>query len=367
MLNDTTLSFIGSGVMGEAMIRGILTQNLIAPEAITASDPLAERVEELHTRYGVRGITDNRQAARDGKILVLSIKPQTVSKVLPEIRAEMASDSLVISIVAGTPIAVIQRDLGVEAVVRAMPNTPAQIGEGITVWTATPAATDAMRKQAQAILGALGEEIYVDDESYLDMATALSGTGPAYVFLFMEALIDAGVHMGFSTRGARAGLSNRRRLGHDRTADGAAPGGAAQPGHLAGRHHRGSALSTGKGRSAHGHFTRRVGGLSTIQDPGGAGKQVNYVIANVVDTMFRIFYILIFVDIMASWLVALKVKLPDFVYQILAAVHTIVTPILAPFRRVIPSIGGLDITPIIALFVLQFAQRFIVSALRGGY
>ena len=94
---------------------------------------------------------------------------------------------------------------------------------------------------------------------------------------------------------------------------------------------------------------------------------MNYVIANVVNTMFQIFYILIFVDIMASWLVALKVKLPDFAYQILAAVHTIVTPILAPFRRVIPSIGGLDITPIIALFVLQFAQRFIVSALRGGF
>ena len=203
MLNDTTLSFIGSGVMGEAMIRGILTQNLIAPEAITASDPLAERVEELHTRYGVKGITDNRQAARDGKILVLSIKPQTVSKVLPEIREEMAPDSLVISIVAGTPIAVIQRDLGVEAVVRAMPNTPGQIGHGMTVWTATPAATDVMHKQAQAILGALGAEIYVNDESYLDMATALSGTGPAYVFLFMEALIDAGVHMGFSRRVAQ--------------------------------------------------------------------------------------------------------------------------------------------------------------------
>jgi YggT family protein len=92
---------------------------------------------------------------------------------------------------------------------------------------------------------------------------------------------------------------------------------------------------------------------------------VNYVIANVINTMFRIFYILIFIDIMASWVVMLNVKLPNFVYSFLAAVHSIVTPVLAPFRRVIPSIGGLDISPIVALFVLQYAQRFIIRALIG--
>jgi pyrroline-5-carboxylate reductase len=189
--------------MGEAMIRGILAQNLIDPEAITASDPLVERVHELHTRYGVTGITDNHLAARTGKIVVLSIKPQTMPKVLPEICSDLAPGALVISIVAGARIAVIQRDLGVEAIVRAMPNTPGQVGHGMTVWTATPAVTEKMRGQSQAILGALGLEHYVNDEDYLDMATALSGTGPAYVFLFMEALIDAGVHLGFSRRVAQ--------------------------------------------------------------------------------------------------------------------------------------------------------------------
>jgi pyrroline-5-carboxylate reductase len=203
MLNNTTLRFIGAGVMGEAMIRGILAQKLIGPEAITASDPLSDRVQELHTRYGVRGVTDNHIAARTGRVVVLSIKPQTVPKVLPEIRDDLAPDSLVISIVAGAPISLIQRELGVDAIVRAMPNMPGQVGHGMTVWTATPAVTEKMHKQSQAILGALGEQHYVDDESYLDMATALSGTGPAYVFLFMEALIDAGVHLGFSRRVAQ--------------------------------------------------------------------------------------------------------------------------------------------------------------------
>ncbi|MBI4769813.1 MAG: pyrroline-5-carboxylate reductase, partial [Chloroflexi bacterium] len=109
-------------------------------------------------------------------------------------------EALVLSIVAGQRIKKISDGLGHRAVVRAMPNTPAQIGEGITVWTASASVSEVQRAQAQAMLGALGQEVYADDEDNLDMATALSGTGPAYVFLFMEAMVDAGVHLGFSRR-----------------------------------------------------------------------------------------------------------------------------------------------------------------------
>jgi pyrroline-5-carboxylate reductase len=200
MLRNTTLSFIGTGAMGEAMIKGILAENLIDPESVMGSDPRVERSQELHGRYGIQVVSDNRAAARYGHIVVLSVKPQTVSKVLPEIRAELEPDALIISIVAGTPISVLRRGLGIPKIVRAMPNTPGQVGKGMTVWTATPEVDDMGRRQAQAILGALGREINVDDEGDLDRATALSGTGPAYVFFFMEALIDAGVHMGFSRR-----------------------------------------------------------------------------------------------------------------------------------------------------------------------
>lgn len=203
MLRDTALSFIGSGTMAEAMIRGILTQKLIDAERINASGPRPERGQELRGRYGVRTSTDNCAAARAGQIIVLSVKPQTLPKVLPEIRAAIDPTDLIISIVAGAPIAMISEGLANDRIVRAMPNTPGQVGHGMTVWTATAAVNETDQRRAQAILGALGKELYVADESYLDMATALSGTGPAYVFLFMEALIDAGVHMGFSRRVAQ--------------------------------------------------------------------------------------------------------------------------------------------------------------------
>lgn len=198
MLEQTKLTFIGSGNMGEAMIKGVLSRGLVAPEYIIASDPREERGQDLAERYGVNVTADNVQAVRSAEVIVLSVKPQVLPVVLKELRGSVRPENLVLSIVAGARIKTVSQGLNHRAVVRSMPNTPAQIGEGITVWTDTPAVTEKQQDQARTLLRALGEEVYVDDESYLDMATALSGTGPAYVFLFMEALIDAGVHLGFS-------------------------------------------------------------------------------------------------------------------------------------------------------------------------
>ena len=200
MFTDTNISFIGSGIMGEAMIRGLVTQNIIAPGSIHAADPLQARLEELHERYGIHVSTNNTEVAEAGHIVVLSVKPQNLVEVMPGIRGHLRRQDLLLSILAGTPIRKLSDGTAHASVVRAMPNTPAQIGQGITVWTSTTEVTDEQRSQAQAILGALGQELYVNDESYLDMATALSGTGPAYIFIFMEALVDAGVHLGFSRR-----------------------------------------------------------------------------------------------------------------------------------------------------------------------
>lgn len=198
MFEDLTIAFIGSGNMGEAMIQGLLKQRMVQPQQIIAVDPRPERLEELATAYGVRTTTDNLEGATKADILVLSVKPQVLDRVLPEVRGGARTCSLVVSIVAGASIRMIADGLANACVVRVMPNTPARIGQGISVWTATDEVPEAQREQARMLLRAFGEEIFVQDEDYLDMATALSGTGPAYVFLFMEAMVDAGVHLGFS-------------------------------------------------------------------------------------------------------------------------------------------------------------------------
>jgi len=202
-LKNSVVAFIGGGVMAEAMINAILSEGLTESGLIIAGDPREERGRELEELYGIRATRDNREAVKEARIVVLSVKPQVMPAVLQELRGLVPPDALVLSIVAGSRIKVIAEGLGHSAVVRAMPNTPAQIGEGMSVWTATASVSEEQRAQAQTILQALGEEVYLEDEDYLDMATALSGTGPAYVFLFMEAMIDAGVHLGFSRRVAQ--------------------------------------------------------------------------------------------------------------------------------------------------------------------
>lgn len=203
MFENNTIAFIGSGMMAEAMIRGLLTLEIVQPQQIIAAGPRPERTQQLIAKHGIRATTNNQEAAEAGDVIVLGIKPQVLAQVTPELRGSLRRQNLLISILAGVPIKQLADGTAHAAVVRAMPNTPAQIGQGMTVWTATPQVSDPQQKQAQTILSALGKEEFVSEENYLDMATALSGSGPGYVFMFMEAMIDAGVHMGFSRRLSR--------------------------------------------------------------------------------------------------------------------------------------------------------------------
>lgn len=201
-LTNTTVAFIGSGVMGEAMIKALLARQLVQPTQLIASDPHPDRCEELRRLYGVKVTTDNTLAVKKADIVVLAVKPQVMPKVLPELKRACEPTTLMVSIAAGVTLQTLMNGLENPHVVRAMPNTPSQIGMGMTVWTAAPSVNESQIAQARVLLGAFGDEMYAEDERFLDMATALNGTGPAYVFMFMEALIDVGVHMGLSRRDA---------------------------------------------------------------------------------------------------------------------------------------------------------------------
>jgi pyrroline-5-carboxylate reductase len=210
-LRGAQLSFVGVGVMAEAMIAGLLRRQLVSRGQIVGSHPRAARREELQTQYGIRMFESNREAATisdavrqdeaaGASVVVLAVKPQRIAGVLGELKGvlSLSPAQLVLSVVAGARMETIANELGHAPVARAMPNTPAQIGQGVTAWTATPHVDERQLEVVRALLGALGREVHVENENQIDMATALSATGPTYIFMMMEALVDAGVHMGFS-------------------------------------------------------------------------------------------------------------------------------------------------------------------------
>jgi len=210
-LDNARLAFIGCGVMAEAIIAGLLRRQLVNPDQIVGSHPRAARREELYAKYGARIFESNREAAlaaqhsesanetnAGASLVILAVKPQRLGKVLHELKGAIHPDQIVVSIVAGARTETIAGELLHPAVVRTMPNTPAQIGQGMTAWTATAEVDEAQEQAVCAMLEALGKTLKVENERQIDMATALSATGPTYIFLVMEALVDAGVHMGFS-------------------------------------------------------------------------------------------------------------------------------------------------------------------------
>jgi pyrroline-5-carboxylate reductase len=196
-LQDRMIATVGTGVMAEAIIAGLLRAGLVEPGQIVASHARPERREHLEREYGIRTVASNVEAVQDADLVLLAIKPQMLVRVGREIGPHLRRGQLVLSVLAGATTAAMTAVLGHDQVVRSMPNTPARLGHGMTVWYATPATTDGQRAQAAALLRALGAELEVDDEKFVAMATAVSGTGPTYVFLVMEALIDAAVHLGF--------------------------------------------------------------------------------------------------------------------------------------------------------------------------
>lgn len=202
-LSNLHLTFIGCGVMAESIVAGLLRKKLVLAEQITASHPRENRRKELHEKYGIKVFEKNREAvesvkSRENSGVFLCVKPQRIKGVLEEIKDAVSPEQLILSIIAGAKIEAISDALKNEKVVRTMPNTPSQIGAGMTAWTCTGKVSGEERAQVRSLLTALGKELFVENENMIDMATSLSATGPTYIFMVMEALTDAGVHLGFS-------------------------------------------------------------------------------------------------------------------------------------------------------------------------
>jgi len=202
-LREIRLAVIGTGVMGEAMMAGLVDRRLVDAARVVCSHPRAERRDALVTAHGVGVTADNAAAASTADIVLLAVKPQMLAPVLAELRGTLRDDQLVVSVIAGASTHALATNLQHPAVVRTMPNTPAQIGQGVTVWFATDSVDERGRARVRAMLSALGREFEVHDERQVAMATAVSGTGPTYIFLFIEALTDAAVHLGFPRHVAR--------------------------------------------------------------------------------------------------------------------------------------------------------------------
>jgi len=197
-LRKKKIAILGTGNMGEALVKGLLRAGKTSPESLVCSDPRAERREEIHKRYGVDVTADNRAAAAQADLVVLSVKPQTIDVLLEEIAPAIDATKLVISIAAGVPIAAIARKLGAGMrIVRTMPNTPALVGAGATALARGPHATDGDLEEALALFEAVGVAVVVE-EHHLDAVTGLSGSGPAFVFMAIEALADGGVKVGLA-------------------------------------------------------------------------------------------------------------------------------------------------------------------------
>jgi pyrroline-5-carboxylate reductase len=189
--------------MAEAILKGVMAANLAGRGDIRVGEPLSGRRQYLTELYGITADNDNVDAARDAELIILAVKPQDLAEVFSQLHGRLAAEQSILSIVAGVKISTLAQGFGHESIIRVMPNTPAQIGHGMSVWTCSAGVQEPTREMAQRVLETVGREIYVDDEKYLDMATALNGSGPAYVFLVIEALIDAGVYVGLPRAMAR--------------------------------------------------------------------------------------------------------------------------------------------------------------------
>ena len=210
-MSNMRIAFIGAGNMASSLIGGLLAKGLDAAQ-IRASDPGAETRARVSAEHGIELFADNAQAVQDADVIVIAVKPQVMKAVCQDLRAHLEPHQLLISIAAGITCTSLQNWLGNQPLVRCMPNTPALLGKGVSGLFATAAVTAEQRQQAEDLLSAVGIAVWVDTEAQIDAVTAVSGSGPAYFFLLIEAMTDAGVKLGLPREVAKQ-LAEQTALG----------------------------------------------------------------------------------------------------------------------------------------------------------
>jgi len=189
------ITFIGGGKMTTSMIQNILNKNILSPSQIIVSNRNEKKNEFFQNNLGIKTITNNYDACLNSDIIMIAVKPQSLENVMTNIKN--IENKLILSVIAGIPLKTYENNLNSKKIVRIMPNTPAIIGEGMSVWSSLNL-NDNDLSLTKDLLKSFGKEMYVDNENYLDIATAISGTGPTYLYLLAESMIDSGVHLGLS-------------------------------------------------------------------------------------------------------------------------------------------------------------------------
>jgi pyrroline-5-carboxylate reductase len=197
-LKGKKIAFVGGGKMAEALIKGLILSKTVKPNDISVSDVSKDRTKLLRSRYGVSVFSENIPAAHSSNVVVICVKPQIIKEVLAEIGPKIREDQLIISIAAGITVKSIKKHVKRSPVVRVMPNNPCLVGKGISAIARSAGVSSSHLKTVQTIFGSVGETVLVD-ESKMDAVTALSGSGPAFVYLFAEAMIEGGRAAGLSS------------------------------------------------------------------------------------------------------------------------------------------------------------------------
>ena len=350
---------IGGGTMGETICRSLLQNGLGAPDQIIVCEVNARRGETLRASLSVAITKQAAEAAAGVPVIFLAVKPQDFPAVAQGLQGLILPEQLVVSIMAGVSLHSLRDLLGHRAVVRAMPNTPAQLGHGMTVWTASNEVTEAQRTQVRTLLATMGREIAVPDERQVDMATAVSGSGPGFLFLFFEALIRRRGPDRDATRvSGGAGLPDRTRIRGPCPGVRLAPSGPARHGGIARRHNSGRIAHHGEIWRPRGHHRSHCGGVPPHTTAGAITVDDALLL---IGRVIEIYQLVLLARVIMSWIPLFTRRPLDYSNPLIKILLDVTEPLLAPIRR-FAVIGMIDLSPLIALITLSVISRVLIGA-----